>query len=145
MSDDLAGASFGKITCFDSAVPIASIAEQLGPEVGALPSSIPDMGESAGELYLTWVHKAVGIQVVVEHLGLAREQVIAVGDGLNDLERLQYAGLGVAIEGSDPRVLAAAAHVAQGPQHAGLATAFIELGLTGVDPVAGQPARADRS
>jgi Cof subfamily protein (haloacid dehalogenase superfamily) len=145
MAPDLTGVRFGKVTCFDSPEPVASLAAQAGPEIGALPSSIPDMGESAGELYLTWVHKAVGIQVVVEHLGLAREQVIAVGDGLNDLEMLQYAGLGVAIEGSDPRVLAAAAHVAQGPQHAGLATAFIELGLTGVDPVAGQPARADRS
>lgn len=137
MAPDLTEVRFGKVTCFGSPEPVASLAAQAGPEIGALPSSIPDMGESAGELYLTWVHKAVGIQVVVEHLGLTREQVIAVGDGLNDLEMLEYAGLGVAIEGSDPRVLAAAGHVAAGPHREGLVTAFAELGLTEVRPVAG--------
>jgi hypothetical protein len=129
MADDLTAVSFGKVTCFDSPEPVASLAEQIGPEIGALPSSIPDMGDSAGELYLTWIHKAVGIQTVVDHLGLDREQVVAVGDGLNDLEMLEYAGVGVAIEGSDPRVLAVADHVAPGPQREGLTSAFAVLGL----------------
>jgi len=136
MAPELTEVRFGKVTCFDSPEPVASLAAQAGPEIGALPSSIPDMGESAGELYLTWVHKAVGIEVVVTHLGLTREQVVAAGDGLNDLEMLEYAGVGVAIEGSDPRVLAVATHVAAGPQQAGLAVAFAELGLTG-EPVVG--------
>jgi Cof subfamily protein (haloacid dehalogenase superfamily) len=130
MSDDLSGASFGKITCFDSRMPIASIAEQLGPEVGVLPSSIPDMGDSAGELYLSWIDKAVGIQTVIDHLGIDREQVVAVGDGLNDLEMLEFAGVAVAIEGSDPRVLKVADLLAAGPHHDGLVSIFVELGLT---------------
>ena len=130
MSDDLSGASFGKITCFDSRMPIASIAEQLGPEVGVLPSSIPDMGDSAGELYLSWIDKAVGIQTVIDHLGIDREQVVAVGDGLNDLEMLEFAGVAVAIEGSDPRVLKVADLLAAGPHQDGLVSIFVELGLT---------------
>jgi len=129
MSDDLTGASFGKITCFDSPLPVATIAEQIGPEVGALPSSIPDMGDSAGELYLSWIHKAVGIQTVIDHLGIDREQVVAIGDGLNDIEMLEFAGTAVAIEGSDPRLLKIADHVAPGPQHEGLLPSFAELGL----------------
>lgn len=129
MSDDLTGASFSKITCFDSPVPLGSIAERLGPEVAALPSSIPDMGESAGELYLSWINKALGIQTVIDHLGLDREQVVAVGDGLNDIEMLEFAGVAVAIEGSDPRVLKAADHVARGPHEEGLVAIFVELGL----------------
>ena len=102
MADDLTAASFGKVTCFDSPVPVASIAEQIGPEVGALPSSIPDMGDSAGELYLSWIHKAVGIQTVIDHLGLDREQVVAVGDGLNDIEMLEFAGVGRRDRGQRP-------------------------------------------
>jgi Cof subfamily protein (haloacid dehalogenase superfamily) len=129
MSDDLTGSSFGKITCFDSPVPIASIAEQIGPEVGALPSSIPDMGDSAGELYLSWIHKAIGIQTAIDHLGLDRAQVVAVGDGLNDIEMLEFAGTAVAIEGSDPRVLKVADRVAAGPHQEGLVSLFVELGL----------------
>ena len=129
MSADLTAASFGKITCFDSPVPITSLVKQIGPEFGVLPSSIPDMGDSAGEIHLTWVHKAVGMHIVAEHLGFEPAQVVAVGDGLNDLEMLEYAGVGVAIEGSDQRVLAVADHVAPGPHREGLRSAFAELGL----------------
>ena len=129
MSDDLTGAAFGKITCFDSPVPISSIAEQAGPEISVLPSSIPDMGESAGELYLSWITKAIGIQVVIDHLRIDREQVVGVGDGLNDLEMLEFAGVAVAIEGSDPRVLKAADLIAPGPHQEGLVQLFDDLGL----------------
>jgi hypothetical protein len=129
MSDHLTGTSFGKITCFESPVPVASIAEQIGPEVGALPSSIPDMGDSAGELYLSWIHKGLGIRTAIDHLGIDRAQVVAVGDGLNDIEMLEFAGTAVAIEGSDPRVLKVADHVAAGPHQEGLVPLFVELGL----------------
>jgi Cof subfamily protein (haloacid dehalogenase superfamily) len=129
MSDELTGTSFGKVTCFDARVPLASIAEQLGGEVGVLPSSIPDMGDSAGELYLSWIHKALGIQTVIDHLGIDREQVIAIGDGLNDIEMLEFAGTAVAIEGSDPRVLKLADHIAPGPHREGLVSTFVDIGL----------------
>jgi Cof subfamily protein (haloacid dehalogenase superfamily) len=129
MAEDLEDASFGKVTVFESPVPVPVLAEELGPDVGALPSSIPGMGGSAGELYLTGVHKAVGIELVTEHLGIPRRDVIAFGDGMNDVEMLAHAGIGVAIEGSDPRVVAAADRLAAGPEEEGLATAFAELGL----------------
>lgn len=128
MSDDLTDASFSKITCFDAPIPLAAIAERLGPEVAVLPSSIPDMGDSAGELYLARINKAVGIQTVIEHLGIHREQVVAVGDGLNDIEMLEFAGSGVAIEGSDPRVLKVSDHIIPGPQDEGLVSLFAALG-----------------
>lgn len=131
MAQDLSTTSFGKVTYFDSPVAGAELVGELGGAVGVLPSSIPDMGDSAGELYLPSVHKAVGIGVVIEHLGMGRDQVVAAGDGLNDLEMLQFAGVAVAIEGSDPRVLAVADHVAARPHENGLAAAFAALGLTG--------------
>lgn len=130
MSDDLSTTSFGKVTYFESPVAGADLLGELGPSVGVLPSSIPDMGDSAGELYLPWVHKALGIETVADHLGIDHRNVIAVGDGLNDVEMLEYAAVAVAIEGSDPRVLAVADRVVPGPHHEGLVTAFAALGLT---------------
>ncbi len=118
------------MTCFDSPVPVDTLAHEMGHEVDALPSSIPGMGDSSGELFMRGVHKAVGIRAVVERLGLAREDVIGIGDGPNDVEMLEYAGVGVAIEGSDPRVLAVADRTAAGPEHEGLVAAFAELSLT---------------
>lgn len=131
MADDLTSTSFGKVTYFESPVAGAELIGDLGDSVGVLPSSIPDMGDSAGELYLPAVHKAVGIGVVIDHLGIGRDRVVAAGDGLNDLEMLQFAAVAIAVEGSDPRVLAVADHIAARPHEEGLVAAFATLGLTG--------------
>lgn len=128
---DLTGASFGKVTYFESPVPADVLVAEIGGGIAALPSSLPDLGASAGELYLAHVHKAVGVELVAQHLGFAREDVVAIGDGLNDVEMLAWAGTAVAIEGADPRVLAVADLVVPGPEREGLVEAFRALGLIG--------------
>ena len=129
MSRDLSGVAFGKVAYFGSPVPVAALTDEIGAGVEGLPSSIPGMGSSAGEIFLAGMTKAVGMAVVVERLGLRREDLVAIGDGLNDLEMLAYAGIGVAIAGADPRVLAVADRVTPGPDAGGVATALAELGL----------------
>ena len=42
--------------------------------------------------------KATGVAKVVEHLGLKPENVMVFGDGLNDLELFDYAGISIAME-----------------------------------------------
>lgn len=44
------------------------------------------------------IDKAQSLERLLETLGLSREQMIACGDGYNDLSMIQYAGLGVAME-----------------------------------------------
>lgn len=128
MSDDLTGASSGRITCLDSPVPGAALRDEIGGPLAVLPSSIPGM-TSAGELHLAEVHTAIGMRSAAEHLGLTCADVIAFGDGLNDVEMVAEAGIGVAVEGADPRVVAAADRVAAGPDREELVTAFAALGL----------------
>ncbi len=127
--DDAAAVSFSKVTCFDSPMSVTELASLIGPEVGALPSSLPVLGSSAGELFQIGVHKAVGIEVVMQHLGLTRDDVVAVGDGANDVEMLEFAGIGVAIDGGDPRLLASAKLVVPGPERSGLVDAFTQLSM----------------
>jgi hydroxymethylpyrimidine pyrophosphatase-like HAD family hydrolase len=127
--DSLSGCSFAKITYFGSAESWTVLAEEIGDEVFILPSSIPGMGDSSGEIHMTGVHKAVGVAAVIAHLGLTRDDVVAFGDGLNDLEMIEFAGTGVAIEGADPRVLAVATRTAPVPAALGLVSAFRELDL----------------
>jgi hydroxymethylpyrimidine pyrophosphatase-like HAD family hydrolase len=50
------------------------------------------------------VNKGVAVRTVAERLGVAREEIVAVGDNLNDLAMLEYAGLGVAM-GNAPEAL----------------------------------------
>ena len=54
------------------------------------------------------VDKGAAIAGLIERLGLEREDVIACGDGLNDLAMIKYAGLGVAMGNAQPEIKAAA-------------------------------------
>ena len=57
------------------------------------------------------VSKASGLALVAEKLGIAADDVLAVGDGRNDIEMLRWAGRGVAMGQSVEEVKAAADHV----------------------------------
>jgi Cof subfamily protein (haloacid dehalogenase superfamily) len=128
-TDDLDGRSFGKAVFFDSPVPGSVLEAEIGEGVHVERSSIPGMGDSAGEISVAGVHKAVGVREVVEHFGLRREDVVAVGDGPNDVDMLEYAGLAVAVEGADPALLAVADRTVPGPDAEGLVELFGDLGL----------------
>jgi Cof subfamily protein (haloacid dehalogenase superfamily) len=64
--------------------------------------------------------KAAALAFVCAELGVTREETAAVGDGRNDLSMITWAGLGVAIEGSPPEVIAAAGRTIPGPGHGGI-------------------------
>ena len=42
-------------------------------------------------------NKAIGIQKLLEHLNISKDEVIAFGDGHNDAEMVKYVGLGIAM------------------------------------------------
>lgn len=52
--------------------------------------------------------KAVGVQKILEHFGLSKEQAMAFGDGGNDLDMLQCVGTGVAMGNAGEALKAAA-------------------------------------
>lgn len=128
--DTLHGLAFAKVVTLSADVNLSEIAAAIGPEVAAIETSIKDLGRGSGELYLAHVTKARGMAAVVESLGVTQDSVVAMGDGPNDIEMLDYAGTAVAIAGGHPGALAQADLVADGPENAGLAAAFAELGLT---------------
>ena len=54
--------------------------------------------------------------------GATPDGVVAFGDMPNDIPMLQWAGVGVAVAGAHPSVLAVADEVVADPEHDGLAT-----------------------
>ena len=54
------------------------------------------------------VNKGRGLLILGELLGIRREEIMAVGDGSNDIAMLREAGLGVAMENATDEVKAAA-------------------------------------
>ncbi len=75
--------------------------EQIQAEVGDnLQITGASFGEDQihnGEFTKKGVTKATGIQMILDHVGMKREDVIAFGDGPNDFEMIQYAEIGVAM------------------------------------------------
>ena len=57
------------------------------------------------------VSKGSALKTVAELLGIGREKVMAVGDGMNDLPMITYAGLGVAMGNANPKLKAAADYI----------------------------------
>jgi Cof subfamily protein (haloacid dehalogenase superfamily) len=62
--------------------------------------------------YCTWfleilsatVNKGEGLKQLCSSLNIAMDKVIAIGDGCNDIEFLEMAGLGVALQNAEPEV-----------------------------------------
>ena len=71
------------------------------------------------------VSKGSGLRWVCRKLGIDPARVISFGDGANDIELLQEAGLGVAVEDADPALLPHAAFTVPSVEEDGVA-AFLE-------------------
>lgn len=60
-------------------------------------------------------------------LGFTEAEAIAFGDGMNDMDMLSAAGIGVAMENSDPKILGIADRITLSNNEAGVAKAIYEL------------------
>ena len=73
--------------------------------------------------------KAHAIGKVMEHYGLTRHQAIAFGDGGNDRDMIEYAGIGVAMGNAKDEVKACADYVTDSVSDDGVYTALLRLGI----------------
>jgi len=73
-----------------------------------LPLEFSASGSDNFEVNAKGVHKGSGLARLAGMLGLNREEVIAVGDNLNDLEMVRWADLGVAVDSAVAAVREAA-------------------------------------
>lgn len=78
------------------------------------------------------VNKANTLGALLEHLGVTREEVIAVGDGVCDVTMLQLAGMGVAMGHSQDSVKVCADYVTAPNEEDGVALAVEKLILAEV-------------
>lgn len=128
-ADDLTTVSFSKISCFGGDMSLLAVRDELGGAVALITTSLDVADPTFGELYLPHITKAVGVSIVAERMSADPSDVVAAGDGFNDIEMLRHAGTAIAIEGGPSQLLAHADLVVPGPRSAGLARAFADLGL----------------
>ena len=73
--------------------------------------------------------KAAGVAKVVEHLGLKPENVMVFGDGLNDLELFDYAGISIAMGNSHEKIKEKADYITKTLEEDGIFDALERFGM----------------
>lgn len=86
--------------------------------------------------------KGAALKVVCKHFKIAPEQVLAIGDAENDIEMMQFAGIGVAMGNADQKTKDAANHVVGSNDQDGVAEALERFVLKPKPPVA--PAKDEK-
>lgn len=77
------------------------------------------------EIVKKGINKAVGLKKLSQYFGIPREQIIAFGDEDNDLEMIEYAGVGVAMGNGIDELKSIANHVTKTNEQNGIGT-FLE-------------------
>ncbi len=66
-------------------------------------------------------NKATGIEKLAKHLGISKEEIIAIGDASNDKEMIEYAGLGVAMGNAEDEIKMLANFITKSNEEDGVA------------------------
>lgn len=97
------------------------------PDVAALSVSAthyPSRDFSLVDVNAAGATKGHTLAAVAAHLGVARDEVFAIGDNHNDIDMLQWAGTGVVMGNAEPELLELGLPIAPPNDHAGLAAAL---------------------
>lgn len=81
------------------------------------------------DVYPKETSKLTGIKAIAHHFGLTLDDVIAFGDGMNDLEMVQGVKMGIAMGNAHPKVKEVAAMITDSVNDNGIYNALIKLGL----------------
>lgn len=126
---DLVRPNVNKISFLGSSIPLDVIQSEFASRFTVIPSTVAVFGANSGELSIPGINKATAIATLLEHLGLERSQTFAYGDGLNDIEMLEYVEIGVAMGNAKPEVKRVADDVTDDCEADGLANSFEKYGL----------------
>ncbi|MFE1646807.1 Cof-type HAD-IIB family hydrolase [Microbacterium sp. P01] len=119
-----------KATFFgDSDRTFATVRDGLGDRFHVVTGTIPYLGHAGGEVSLRGMNKGAALVELVGVVGLTAADAIAIGDGSNDLEMLQVAGVGIAMGNADDVVKAHADETTTSVHDDGVWTAFVRHGL----------------
>lgn len=118
-----------KIIYYDAPFPVAKVHADMEPYFDAVAISLDGMGDFAGEIGINGINKATGMERYLNHVGISRENCIAIGDGPNDLQMMEYAGISVAMGNARDEVKRLADMVTDHIDEDGILHAFERLGL----------------
>ena len=122
-------ADINKIILLNAQAPIDALRAEFDGTFDVVPASASFLGPNSVELSIPGVNKGAAIEHLIEHLALSREDTLAFGDGVNDLEMLRYVKIGVAMGNARQQVRDSADDVTGSPEDNGIHDGFVKYGL----------------
>lgn len=127
--EELVRAGINKIAFLGSDIPIEVIKKEFEATFTVIPSTVSLLGNNSGELSVLGVHKATAIEKVIQHLNIAKENTFAYGDGMNDIEMLEFVKHGIAMDNAKEAVKKVADDITDTPINDGIYKSFKKYGL----------------
>ena len=118
-----------KIVYFESDASLEQMHQDLLPYFDVVPGSMIGADAKSGEIGISGISKATAMEIYLKHVGIARENCVAVGDGPNDLQMMDFAGVSVAMGNALDAVKERADMVTADINEDGILKAFEMLGL----------------
>ncbi|KAI9190915.1 hypothetical protein LWI28_000740 [Acer negundo] len=124
VQDLLAAAEIQKLIFLDTAEGVASTLRPYWSEAtkdrAHVVQAVPDMLE----IVPPGTSKGSGIKILLDHLGVTAKEIMAIGDGENDIEMLELASLGIALSNGAGKTKAVANVIGASNDEDGVADAI---------------------
>ncbi|KAG6388008.1 hypothetical protein SASPL_153205 [Salvia splendens] len=104
----MAGVEIQKLLFLDTAEGVAGTIRPYWAEATGDRASVVQAQPDMLEIVPLGTSKGGGVKILLDHLGATPDEVMAIGDGENDVEMLQLASLGVALSNGSEKAKAVA-------------------------------------
>lgn len=102
VSDDIPkGMDVKKILVLSPEGRVDEVRRDLGDRYNVVDNTVGINQSDMAEICLMGVDKGSGIKTILSYYGEDRESSVGVGDGANDIEMIEYSGLGIAMGNAD--------------------------------------------
>lgn len=128
--EDLIREDINKIVFFGSDdLPYESIAQEFEATFTIIPNTVSAFRKNGGEISILGINKSTAIMKVIEHFNISKVHTFAYGDGLNDLEMLEFVHHGIAMGNAHETVKKVANEVTDSHDENGIYNSFKKYGL----------------
>lgn len=118
-----------KISFLESSMSYKSVVDTLEDEFDIIPATFAPFGKESGEIASKTISKATGMDTLMNYYNINNEDVIAIGDGYNDLCMFEKANISIAMGNADDGVKEKADRITTSITEDGIYNAFKELNL----------------
>lgn len=120
-TEELLSASISKMMLVGEPSEMAALRSEIEPRLDPNFARVTESEPEYLEFLSPQAHKGSGVAAIAQMLGIRQEETAAIGDYLNDIEMLQWAGISAAVENAARETRAIADVLVESNENGGVA------------------------